>query len=187
MNTIELLRDLSRFVCTKNKGHWGVFACDQLPKEKITRPCLIICNTAPQSHPGIHWTAFYFGPRGKTAEFFDSFGRPPTLKKQFLRFIKNNSTSYIYNDKKIQGSYSTTCGNFSICYLYYRCLNRSMKTFLIEFDTKKPELNDKKIMKMYAKLSATLNNKMRKNVNQSGGKYSVITCNQTCAPLRRKK
>lgn len=186
MNTIELLRDLSKFVCSKNKGSWGVFALDQLPKEKISRPCLIICNSSPSSHPGTHWNGFYFGAGNKKAEFFDSFGRPP-YKKQFIRFLKNNSSNYSYNNKKLQGNYSTVCGQFTILFLYYRCLNRSMKAFIKEFKLNNCDFNDRKIMKMYSRLVVKLNNRMHKNANQTGGNNNFITCNQTCTSFKKNK
>lgn len=187
MNTLELLSDLSKFACTKKQSTWGVFALDQLPKEKISRPCLVICNSAKSSHPGLHWNGIYFGAGNKKAEFFDSFGRPP-YKKEFRKFIKNNSTSCVHNDKKIQGNYSTVCGQYSILFLYFRCKNHSMTKFIDEFSAKKSELNDRKIRKMYAQMSAALNKKIRaQNANQTGGNYNCITCNQTCKALKKKK
>lgn len=183
MNTIELLRDLSKFVCT-SKGSWGVYAANQLPREKVTRPCLVIANTKSSDSPGEHWTGFFFPAGNKKAEFFDSFGRPPH-KKSFMNFIHNNSTSFIYNDKKIQGNWSAVCGQYTILFLYFRCRNRSLKKFQKEFNVKTPERNDMKIMKMYARLSAKLQSK--KNANQTGGSYKVITCNQSCKPLMKRR
>lgn len=187
MNTLELLHDLSKFVCVGNKGGYGVYASDQLPKEKIVRPSLIIANTAPSSHSGKHWCGFYFKSGSNKAEFFDSFGGAPR-KREFLRFIKNNSTSYIYNHKRLQSNWSTCCGNYAILFLFFRCSNLSMSTFLKEFDVKNPETNDIKVMNMYAKMSENLHRKMRckKYKNQTGGNCNVITCNQTCAPLQRR-
>lgn len=186
MNTIELLRDLSKFVCADAKGRWGVFAADQLPQEKITRPCLVIANNRRSTHSGEHWLGFFFPAGSKRAEFFDSFGRPPK-NKSFIKFIKNNSTSFIYNDKKIQGNWSAVCGQYTLLFLYFRCKNRSMRTFLNEFDVRSPDRNDVKIMKMYAKMSSKMHTERQENPTQTGGRYKIITCNQTCKPLKKKK
>lgn len=181
MNTIELMHDLSRFVCDKQS--YGCYALDELPREKLVKPALIISNTAPSSHSGKHWVGFYFTP-GHKAEFFDSFGRPPN-QKQFKQFLENNSTSFVYNNKRIQGNFSSVCGNFCILFLYFRCQHKSMSTFLKNFNVHTPEKNDLKVLRMYSKLSEKLQ-RNKKYKNQTGGRCNMITCNQTCTSLRKK-
>lgn len=187
MNTIELLRDLSNFVCRENKGSYGVYASNQLPRDKIVKPGLIIANTAPSSHSGKHWVAFYFRSGSDKAEFFDSFGGRPR-KKEFLDFIKKNSTSYIYNNRKLQSNWSIVCGQYAVSFLFFRCGKKSMQTFTRQFDVKKPDQNDRKILEIYARMSQKLHSKVRSKrmKNQTGGNYNVITCNQTCTPLKKK-
>lgn len=184
MNTLELLRDLSKFACMK-KCNFGVYASDELPKKnELIRPSLIIVNTAPSSHSGEHWCGFFFNSRSNKGEFFDSYGRKPMA--HFKRFIEQNSVSYIYNTKKLQSNFSSVCGQFTLLFLYFRCKNRSLKSFLDEFDIRTPLLNDKKIVRMYANLSRKLHSKPYKN-QMGTGKCNIITCNQTCVSLKQKK
>lgn len=188
MNTLELLHDLSRFICgAKTTSNYGVYACDELPKEKLIKPALIIANLSDSSSSGSHWVGFYFRANSNKGEFFDSFGKPPTLKV-FKNFIAQNCTSYIYNNHKLQSNWSSCCGNYAILFLYFRCKQRSMRSFIKEFDVHQPEQNDVKIMEMYAKMSQELQKKMRckKYKNQIGGNCKVITCMQTCVPLNTR-
>lgn len=183
MNTIEIMHDLSRFV--DKKMSYGCYALDELPREKIVRPCLIISNTAPSSHSGKHWVGFYFKAGSNRAEFFDSFGRAPT-QKQFKQFLDNNSTSFIINSKRLQSSVSNVCGAYCVVFLYFRSRCASMTKFLKNFNVQTPELNDIKILQMYAKLSEKLLRNKNKFKNQTGGNCNIINCNQTCTPLRKK-
>lgn len=163
---------------------YGCYAIDELP-EKVVRPCLIIANTDASNLPGQHWTGFYFKSGSDRAEFFDSFGRKPT-QKEFKKFIDNNSKSFIYNSKKIQGNYSTVCGNYCILFLFFRSRNLSMAKFLKHFNVQKPQINDMKILHMYAKLSEKLMRNKKKYKSQTGGnRCNTITCNQTCLPLKK--
>lgn len=184
MNTLELLRDLSKFACMK-KCNFGVYASDELPKKnELVRPSLIIVNTKPSNHSGEHWCGFFFSSNSKKAEFFDSYGRKPMA--DFKRFIEENSVSYIYNTKKLQSNFSSVCGQYTLLFLYFRCKNRSLNSFLNEFDIHTPEANDKKILRMYAHLSRKIQTKSFKN--QTGtGKCNIVTCNQTCVSLQQKK
>lgn len=177
------MHDLTRFICAKKT--YGVYALDELPA-KIARPCLIIANTSVASQPGDHWTSFYFEANSTKAEFFDSFGRRPT-QPQFKAFLKKNSKSFIYNSKKIQGDFSSVCGQYSLLFLFFRCKNNSMADYLRQFNIHKREANDNKILRMYNKLSKLLQRISRRNMTQYGGKCNTITCNQTCTSLKKKK
>lgn len=176
------MHDLSRFC---KKVCFGCYALDELPK-KITRPCLIVSNTAVSTHPGKHWVAFYFGVNSQKAEFFDSFGRKPT-QRQFKTFLKNNCKSFTYSPFKLQSDYSTCCGHWCLLFLYNRNKSISMADFVKSFDLKKRRQNDMKILRMYAKLNRQLLRNSKKYKTQIGGNCNTITCNQTCVPLRKKR
>lgn len=169
MNTIQLLVDMNKNKSVK-KYFKGVFPSDKLPK-KIKKPALIIANTDPSNRPGAHWVAFYL-PKQGPAEYFDSIGRSPELK-EFLNFLKQNSKSFVYNKKRIQGMLSTTCGNFCGVYLYSRSNKIPFKKFLKIFSNDFT-VNDAKILELYQKIFKG------KNKIQIGGNYYI--CNQTCQP-----
>lgn len=182
MNTLQIMRDLSRFPCRKST--FGVYPLDELPK-RIERPCLIIANTAKSTHNGKHWVAFYFEHNSDKAEFFDSFGRPPT-QKEFKSFIKNNSKYSEHNQVRMQSDYSILCGQYSLLFLFFRCSGRSFAEFRRQFNAQRPRQNDRKILRMYTNMSRKLARNFKKT--QIGGNMcNRITCNQTCTALKKKR
>jgi hypothetical protein len=68
----------------------GVLSRDELPS-KVKYPACFIINTAPRSHEGEHWLAFYYDEKGH-ADFFDSYGFPPSMYG-FESYIEKTSTS----------------------------------------------------------------------------------------------
>lgn len=171
MNTIQLTVDMTDNKNIK-KYFRGVFPSDKLPK-KIKKPSLLIVNTDPSTSKGSHWVAFYI-PRTGKPEYFDSLGRIPE-KKEFLEFLAKHGKTFDYNKKRLQGTFSTTCGNYCGVYLYFRSKNIPFKQFLKLFSSKNFELNDSKILELYKKIFR------RKKKVQIGG--SQIICNQTCQPI----
>lgn len=167
MDTIQLTKAMTQNRYTK-KNFRGIFPSDRLPG-KVKRPALIIANTDEASKPGQHWVAFYMPKRGPT-EYFDSIGRPPLLKN-FQKFILKNGTNYKTNDQRLQGSFSTTCGNYCAVYLLHRAKKGSLKKFYQQF-TNNYEENDRKIVKMFQKGFQQ---------DQIGANSSII-CNQSCQP-----
>lgn len=184
MNTLDIIQTLSLNKHTK-KNFQGVFPCDHLPV-KVKKPALIVANTDPAHKSGTHWVAFFIPTHGPS-EYFDSFGKRP-IKKQFLQFLKNNTKSYVYNSKRIQGDFSSTCGHYCCVYLYYKSRSKQLKDFLKEFSKKNYNLNDQKIIHLYtSKFLRKKWNKVRKtkNKNQFGGlkcNKKLFICNQNCTP-----
>lgn len=171
MNTIQLSLDMSRNKNIK-KYFKGVLPSDGLPKQ-IKKPAMIIVNTDPSHKPGTHWTAFYLPKHGKP-EYFDSIGRSPNLK-EFLIFLKKHGKSFMRNKRRLQGAFSTTCGQYCGVYLYFRSRGMSFEEFLKLFSDNHVE-NDEKVMKLYQKIFGK-NKKV-----QVGG--NLIICNQTCQPCQ---
>ena len=170
MNTIEITTDMTNNKNIK-KYFKGVFPSDKLPK-RLKKPALLICNTDPSSLPGKHWVAFYL-PKSGPLEYFDSIGRKPE-DKFFLDFIKRHTKSFVYNTKRVQGLFSTTCGNYCGVYLYHRSKGLSFKKFLDLFSNENFQENDVNILDLYKKLFG------KKKKAQIGG--NCIICNQTCQP-----
>ena len=134
MNTLQIKQALESNRFTK-KNFCGVFAADELPKSLDTFPCGFIANTDPSTKPGTHWVAFYF-PSHEKGEFFDSYGHPPEHYKSF-KFYKPE----IWNNRKIQSSWSEVCGQYCIFYLYHKSRGYSMSKIVNMF-TNNTSLND---------------------------------------------
>lgn len=127
----------------------GVFACDTLPKMISKKPALLICNTDPISKPGEHWVAIYISSNNN-AEYFDSFGLPPT-NKYIKKFLERNCKKYIYNKQMIQSLFSSYCGHFCIMYGFYKGVSRSLNLFLKVFDSKNSKNNNKIVFDFFNK------------------------------------
>lgn len=163
MDTLQLTKDLARNKQTKTYFR-GVFPADKLPKN-LKRPAMIIANTDRSTAPGKHWVAFSI-PRVGKPECFDSFGRKPD-QAEFLEFLKRYAPTCKYNTKRVQGLFSTTCGNYAALFLLFRAKKISTKKFLRLFSENFPE-NDIKVAKLYKK---------HFKKDQVGAN---IICNQTC-------
>ena len=107
----------------------GVFSCDNLPKQIKTFPSALVANTQPSTKSGEHWVAFYFISPSQ-AEYFCSYGRPPTVSafKQLLR-----GYNWANNQKRVQGNFSSVCGQYCIYYLLKRCKGLSMAEITHQF------------------------------------------------------
>jgi hypothetical protein len=153
MDTIELNQSLLACSSTKNYA-LGVFPADLLPKIKIKKlPAAIICNSDPSTLPGTHWLAIYlYKNKNKSttscnAEFFDSFGRPPSHYSSFItQFLQLNASRVIYNTKQVQAPLTMTCGLHCLYFLKLRCTTttttRSMKSIVKKYYTNDLVQND---------------------------------------------
>ena len=121
MNTAELIRCVqSDDVLRQNFK--GVLPRDKLPKKVVKQfPVSYIVNTDGSREEGKHWVAIYL-ENDERGDFFDSYGNPPSsLAEEFDKFLKRNVHGYSFNDRRLQGAYSTVCGQFCLFYLYHRC------------------------------------------------------------------
>lgn len=170
MNTIELTLDMMSVKNIK-RNFKGVFPSDRLPKRKVRRPAFFIVNTDPSRELGTHWVAFHLPVKGPI-EYMDSTGKKLD-NNYFKAFINRNGKKVIQNNKRLQGSLSTTCGNYCGVFLYLRSKHVSLQKFLDMFSDNYQE-NDLKVLKMYQKIF------QNKNFSQIGG--YCIPFNQTCKP-----
>lgn len=143
----------------------------------------LIANDDTSNMPGSHWLAFYITKKNneRVIEFFDSYGFSPMRNKYFKRFISKFSDKLIYNKKMIQSPLSTYCGLYCIMFLNHKSMNKSLTSFVRQFDNDHHK-NDKKIVKMYR------NEFHRKKKNQTGGSCKLRKnriCIQTCEPLTK--
>lgn len=99
----------------------GISSVDlPLPELKKTGPSLMILNTAPSYTQGEHWCAVYFTSEDGTCEFFDPYGHSPDFYS-FTSLLLTKCKKIIYNQKRVQGNLSTTCG----LHCLFFCLKRA--------------------------------------------------------------
>src|SRR5438445_6914931 len=120
----------------------GVFPCDKLPKN-VRYPSVVVANTDPESEKGEHWVCYFFDSKGN-AEYFDSYGLPPSNCDLF-DFFKQNGIAHEYNHDQLQGFNSDACGHYGIAFLTCRARGESLKEIVTRFKGKEPGQNDSKI------------------------------------------
>jgi len=140
MNTLELEFCLNQYDFLE-KYSIGVFSSDRLPEIKKFPQCFI-ANTDPSNKPGQHWISVYFDEEG-IPYFFDSYGMKPSGK--FESYLKNFNKNIVINQERLQGPLSSTCGHYSLFYLFYFCINNNDKGYFKVFDENYHE-NDHKIV-----------------------------------------
>lgn len=122
----------------------GVFPSDRIPdicSVKKRRAYAFIVNLDRSGLQGSHWIALYLPKhRNGIAEYFDSYGRPPT-KSNFLRLLKKYR-GYIYNNIMLQSPFSTVCGQYCLFYLCRRARMESSTTILRTFHNHDLVTND---------------------------------------------
>ena len=136
MNNIQIDTILRRDQFSKKK-FLGTFSYDTLPT-KVKYPSCLIVNTQNHDQPGEHWLAIYYN-KNKTAEFFDSFGMPPSFFN-LQQYLEKSSVSFKFNSTQIQSYKSLYCGLYCIMYLLLKTRGRSLRYFL-KF-LKNPTQND---------------------------------------------
>lgn len=93
----------------------------------------IIVNTDPSNKPGKHWLALYVD-QNRNAEFFDSYGfglEHYSFVKDFL--IRNEVSLSKCNTRQLQGSLSSTCGQFCLYFLFWRCRDLPFEKIMSSF------------------------------------------------------
>jgi len=167
MDTTELKLCLEQYEFLNEKAD-GVFPADQLPK--ITKyPSTFIANTDESTKSGQHWLAFYVAD-DKNIEFFDSYGLKPQ-NKYFVSYIKKYKNK-VYNKKRLQGHLSTTCGQYSVSFIFHRSIGITLKDFVERFSKSDLHENDHLVQDMvehYFDYSRTV--------------YNNHTFNQVCKAL----
>ena len=102
----------------------GVFPINRLPS---IRDGIYVINTAPDGHPGLHWTALYV--KGDTIEYFDSYGGDPA--SLLRRWGKKKR--WVSNPIPLQSPLTSVCGQYCLYYLLHRARGIDMTTLLMDF------------------------------------------------------
>ena len=125
----------------------GVYMKDELQNSDLKQGCYII-NLQNHDENGSHWTAFIKDKND--IYYYDSFGVVPPQNLYDIFII--DSTALYYNTSDDQNFDSTSCGWWSISFLYYMTNTKGnmldrMKKFDKKFckkDTKQNEIDLKK-------------------------------------------
>lgn len=139
MDTVELTHILTEDNFTK-PNFIGVFAADHVPTNAFKSPMCFIANTDPSWKPGGHWLAIFVDYDG-SIEFFDSYGQDPIKYHHRIYAFLNQYENYKFNQKQLQSSLSSTCGQFCLYFLLWRCRGVKFETILKNFD-KNLTMND---------------------------------------------
>ena len=166
MDTITLCR----LACSDKllkKEFCGVFSCDTLPKQKRHFNAFIV-NLDVKTLPGSHWVSIYFSEN--TAYYFDSYGLPPR-NRYIKNFMKKNSKVIKYLNICVQDNFSTTCGYFSL-YFLYQCVRNLRKKSLRDLHSRNKKYNELFIKDF-----------VEKNFNLSKCCHTYHAKKQSCAAL----
>ena len=113
------------------KQFLGVFPVDKLPKH-VPYPCCLIANTQPSSHKGEHWVALFIDDE-KQGTYFCSYGQD--ANKQLNKWMNLHTSNWINSRKRLQGVVSTTCGQYCLLYLHFRCSDVTHQTVMSLFSS----------------------------------------------------
>ena len=142
MNSISIERKLNSY-----SQFLGVFPSDIhcLPIIKKYPSCLI-SNTDDHNLPGTHWIAMYFKNKNYV-EYFDSYGNKPFILSH-MKYMEKYASNIKYNDKIVQGQFSTTCAGHCIYYIHLKCNNYSLND-IMKIYSDNYHFNDAFIYKMF--------------------------------------
>ena len=100
---------------------YGVIPCCEIEQFKRHEVVGLIVNTDPHDRPGQHWIGLY--KKGKTLNFFDSFGRQmQEFTEPFASIMKDfaNGLKVRSNHKPYQNIFADTCGRWTLYYILSR-------------------------------------------------------------------
>ena len=102
----------------------GVYPVNRLPP---IRNGAYVINTAPDSHPGLHWVALMV--KGDSIEYFDSYGGEPSFKLRRWGKSKHWTT----NPFPLQSPLTSVCGQYCVYYLLHRARGIELNVLLMDF------------------------------------------------------
>ena len=133
MNTAEIT-SLLRGVGCQYADFLGVFARDKLPLPRTSKPICLIANVDKHNQRGSHWIAMYINPQTETGSLFDPYGVAP--EEEFVTYMNTLTNGrWIYNTVRLQSEYSTTCGQYCVMFVYFKCRGYTFDEFIDLFTT----------------------------------------------------
>ena len=110
----------------------GVFASDQLPKEKDVRPrSAYIVNVDTHDKPGSHWISIFV--EKDQCQVFDSYGLPIKWYKPspFVKWTFKHYDDVSSNKGQLQATDSNTCGRVR----EFKSANFKGRFFILNFES----------------------------------------------------
>lgn len=131
METLEIYAGLKTEEST-NESFGGVYPIDRLPLKQDLEynesgECFLVVNLDPSYKSGSHWIALYINASTRCNEYFDSYGEEPNSE------ISSYLRSFLRNKKQLQSAFSTTCGQWCMLYIWYRCNGYTLEMFVKKF------------------------------------------------------
>lgn len=139
MDTITITKILLQDPFT-SECFQGVLASNHLPATIKRLPACFVINTDPSWKAGSHWLALYFDKNGN-AEFFDSYGKELKNYPFLYDFVHRHTFNCKQHNFQLQGSFSSTCGQFCIYFLLWRVRGITYEQILRSFH-KSSDAND---------------------------------------------
>lgn len=119
----------------------GCYGSNNIPKNiKLYNFCIV--NNRPIEEEGEHWLCLYRDSK-VTLECFDSLGIDSS-KKEFLQktFEHSRIKQIDFNTSAVQRHDTTTCGQFTLYFLFQRMLNQDIPYNLLLDEIFTDNLND---------------------------------------------
>ena len=131
----------------------GEFPRDRLPLHVVNdAPSIYVINTGHSRGPGEHWVCAWFDGIGGGAEYYDSFGLPPTLVS-IRNFISRKSSCELkYNQRLCQSLVSSACGLYVIYYALMKSGGASLRRAQQPFHPYNLRSNDNKVRSLVTNL-----------------------------------
>ena len=143
MNELEIDLYLKNDLYTSG-CYRGVMSFEELPHLETRRPSLYVINTDKRSGPGLHWTVLHLpSEKNDPPEFFDSLAETPShYNASIENYLIRHGPQYNIIKDRIQGKYSSVCGNYCVLFAYFRCRGYSLEQFVSNFDRNDVDMND---------------------------------------------
>ena len=152
----------------------GVFASDQLPKEKdIQTRSANIANVDTHDKEGSHWLSIFV--EKDQCEVFDSYGLPLHWYKPspFVTWVFKHYQDIRSNVEQLQATDSNTCGHYALFFLFARARGKSTESFVQPFKYLRYVDDDQKIGKQLRKLVTRKLSELGQGENQQSVLRSV--------------
>ena len=122
----------------------GCVSSDSLPLH--CSDAVFVVNTDKSTEPGEHWGVV--GVLSRIGFYFSSFGNQPT-ESQVVKFLKSNADCWLFSNKRLQSTSSSTCGLYCVMLIKAMAQGLSLQDFLNIFDESSPDKNDMIVEQMY--------------------------------------
>ena len=174
MDTVQLTGILSSDPHARN-CFIGVVPCNHLPTKFSKAPACLVVNTDPSWKQGAHWLAVYMD-ENRDLEFFDSYGQDPEQYRLVYDFLKRNGQNkWKENRKQLQGPLSSTCGQFCLYFLLWRCRGIKFEKIMSGFD-ESVHTNDFMV-------TTFVNSLLKESTKVFDVAYVINQCSRTLVPL----